>query len=128
MIRKGIAVGIILLLFVGTSISVAYDTSTDEVPPQNINLFFLKHAFVWGTYEHRWKDWVLSFEIWNENETDLTIHVIGYGAYGTNDTYIWMNIEARQVYALRHLGIIGLHRCCMFAFGWLGVTVDGVLQ
>ena len=125
MIRKGIAVGIILLLFVGTSISVAYDTSTDEVPHQNNNLFFLYHAFVWGTYENSYKHWSLSFEIWNKNVTDLTIHVIGNGPYGTNDEDIWMNVEAYNVIAQRHLGIIGPHKCCIFAFGWLGVTVMG---
>ena len=129
MIRKGIAVGIILLLFVGTSISVAYDTSTDEVrePPHSAEIYFIKYAFAWGTYEHRWKDWVGGFEIWND-DFSKTIHVIGYGPNGSNDTYIWMHIEACQVKAQRHLGIIGPHQCCIFAFGWLGVTVDGVRQ
>ena len=127
LISKCLAIGIILL-FVGTSISVANDSSTDEVPHQSGEGFFLEYAYVWGTYEHCWKDWVLSFEIWNENETDLTIHVNGYGPYGPNSEYIWMNIDACQVYALRHLGIIGPHRCCMYAFGWLGVTVYGVRQ
>ncbi len=118
----------IILLSVGTSISVAYDALTDEIrdPPQSAELYFLKYAFIWGTYEHRWKDWLLSFEIWDENTTNLTIHVIGYGPYGPSDEYIRVHIEAHYVRALRHLGIIGLHSCCIFAFGLL--TVDGVRQ
>lgn len=43
----------IILLSVGTSISVAYDALTDEIrdPHQSNDGFFLKHAFVWGTHE-----------------------------------------------------------------------------
>ena len=44
-LKSSLIVGIIML-FVGTSISVAYDSSTDEVPHQNNNLFFLNYAFV----------------------------------------------------------------------------------
>jgi hypothetical protein len=126
MIRKGIAVGIILLLFVGTSISVAYDTSTDEIPHQSVDMYFLNYAFVWGTYENCTKNWIGNFNIWNrEPWFNLTIHVIGNGPYGTNDEDIWMNVEAHNVIAQHHLGIIGPHKCCIFAFGWLGVTVMG---
>jgi len=112
-------------------VGVTYDDAlSDELRTshQSGEGFFLNYAFVWGTYEHCLKDWALSFEIWNENETDLTIHVIGYGPYGSNDEDIWMHIEACQVDALRHLGIIGPHRCCIFAFDWFGMTVYGVRQ
>jgi len=112
-------------------VAATYDDAlTDKIrdPHQSNDGFFLKHAFVWGTYEHCWKDWSLSFEIENENPTDLTIHVIGYGHYGPNDENIWVHIEACQVYAQRHLGILGPHQCCIFAFGPLGVAVYGVRQ
>ena len=126
LISKCLAIGIILL-FVGTSISVAYDTSTDEVreSPQSLDGFFLDHAFVWGTYENCTKNWIGNFHIWNgEPWFNLTIHVIGYK---TSES-CYVHIEAYQVKAQRHLGIIGPHQCCIFAFGWLGVTVFGTRQ
>jgi hypothetical protein len=125
MIRKGIAVGIILLLFAGTSISVAYDASIDEVPPQTADMYFLKHAFVWGTYENNTKYWTTGFQIWNNHDwANLTIHVIGYK---TSES-CYVHIEAYDVHAPFHLGIIGPHRCYIFAFGNPGVTVLGIRQ
>lgn len=106
--------------------AVFHDTLTDEViePPQSIDGFFLKYAFVWGTYEHRYKNYLLNFEIWNENITNLTIHVIGYK---TSES-CYVHIEAYYVDAQRHLGIIGAHSCCIFAFGFFGVEVYGIRQ
>ena len=113
-------------------VAVTYDdVLTDEVreSPQSLDAFFLDHAFVWGTYENCTKNWIGSFDIWNgEPWFNLTIQVIGYGHYGSNDEYTWVHIEAYHVKAQRHLGIIGPHQCCIFAFGWLGVTVFGVRQ
>ena len=108
--------------------AVFHDALIDEVrdPPQSAELYFLKYAFVWGTYENCTKYWIGSFEIWNDHWSNLTIHVIGYGAYGPNDEYIWMKFEAYDVHAQRHLGIIGPHSCCIFAWGLL--TVYGVRQ
>ena len=99
---------------------------TDVVsdPPQSAKLYFLKYAFVWGTYEHRWKDYLLAFEIWNDHWSNLTIHVIGYK---TSES-CYVHIEAYSVRALRHLGIIGPHSCCILAFSFLGVEVYGVRQ
>ena len=133
LIRKGLAVGIILLMLVSTSfLAGAFDdalTDEDRKQSQIDDLFLLYQAFVWGTYENCYKHWPLAFEIWNDYHwSNLTIHVIGYGPYGSNDEDIWMHIEAYQVKSHHHLGIIGPHRCCIFAFSYFGVTVDGVRQ
>lgn len=104
------------------SINVLTDVVSD--PPQSADMYFLKHAFVWGTYENCTKHWI-GFQIWNNHDwANLTIHVIGYK---TSES-CYVHIEAYDVHAPFHLGIIGPHRCYIFAFGNPGVTVLGIRQ
>ena len=112
---------LVLLLLVSTTfIAGAFDDTLpdkDRESPQSNDTMIFRYAFIWGTYEHRIKDWLLSFQIWNDDWSNLTIHVIGYWIRESR----YVHVEAYFVSALRHIGIIGPHQCCIFAFGLLTV-------
>ncbi len=118
MIRKWLAIGIILLL-VGT-VSMpgvsAKISDTSEVYEKS-DIYFFRFAFIIGEYENCEK-WFGSFSIWNSDYSIHSINVLGYSSY--QNQYIF--VKACIVDGNSRIGFIGPHHCCIFSY--FSVTVE----
>ena len=118
--RKGICLLLIFcfllinILQVQSDVAKAKDTSPKEG-------YFFSRAYVWGKYEIMDK-WFAYFHIYNSDITNNTINVLGY----QNDDHLWHRVMAHDVIGGPRIGFIGRHQCFIFAFGYLGLTVQGV--
>jgi len=84
-------------------------------------MYIFRKAFVWGTYE------ILDkgngyFHVLSSNITNYTINVLGYRKSDNQEH----RVMADDVAGLLHIGFIGRHQCCVFAFGFLPLHVYGV--
>lgn len=85
------------------------------------NVYFFGPAFIWGNYE-KMEKYIDYFHCYNSNITNYTINVLGY----EHGNHRWVRVIADDVKGGPRIGYILRHQCCMFAFGFLGITVSGV--
>jgi len=124
---KIITLGAILCLILLLNITVPihseskkidYKDNTESIA-NNGDIYFFAFAFVSGEYENRSK-WFGYFDIWNSNHSIHSINVLGYSDYQGK----YFSLKAFRVFGSHRIGFIGQHHCCMFAFGFFGVTVE----
>lgn len=99
---------------VQSDVAKAKNTSSDEG-------YYFSKAYVWGKYEIMDK-WFAYFHIYNSDINNNTINVWGY----KNWEHRWYRVMANDVEGGLRVGFIGRHQCFIFAFGYLGLTVQGV--
>jgi hypothetical protein len=99
----------------GVKTTINYEENT-ELISSNGDIYFFTFAFVKGEYENCWKH-TSYFKIWT-NSTN-TMDVLGYKAW----EHKFYSVKAGYVVGSLRIGYIGRHHCCIFAFGFSGVTV-----
>ena len=120
--RKCLAVGIILLFIeiaCMPGITANINDTSERFEKSDRDIYFFLFAFVSGEYENRSK-WFDYFDIWNSNHSIHSINVLGYSDYQGK----YFSLKAFRVFGSHRIGFIGQHHCCMFAFGFFGVTVE----
>ena len=85
----------------------------------NRDIYFFTFAFVKGEYENCWKH-TSYFKLWNSDYSIKSIDVLGYTAWD----HQFYSVKAYSVQGSLRIGFIGQHHCCIFAYGFSGVTVD----
>jgi hypothetical protein len=118
----GIIICLILLLSIavpaqGVSKTIDYEDNIESISSSR-DIYFFTFAFVKGEYENCSK-WFAYFNLWNPDFTN-TIDVLGYKAW----EHKFYSVKAFNVQGSSRIGFIGRHHCCIFAWGYSGVTVD----
>jgi len=113
-----ILLSIIVVPTQGVKKTINYEENT-ELISSNGNIYFFTFAFVKGEYENCWKH-TSYFNLWNSDYSIKSIDVLGYKAW----EHKFYSVKAYSVQGSLRIGFIGRHHCCMFAWGFSGVTVD----
>jgi hypothetical protein len=107
----------IAISFHGVGKTIDHEENTGSISNDD-EIYFFTFAFVKGEYENCWKH-VAYFRIWNSNFTN-TMDVLGYKAW----EHKFYSVKAFSVVGSHRIGFIGRHHCCIFAWGFGGVTVQ----
>jgi len=119
----GIILCLILLSIIavptqGVKKTINYEENTKLISSDR-DIYFFTFAFAKGEYENCWKH-TSYFKLWNSNFTN-TMDVLGYKAW----EHKFYSVKAYEVLGTLRIGFIGQHLCCIFAYGFSGVTVSG---
>ncbi|MFA5103016.1 MAG: hypothetical protein WC525_07660 [Candidatus Thermoplasmatota archaeon] len=98
--------------------TIDYEENTESLS-SNGDIYFFTFAFVKGEYENCWKH-TSYFRLWNSDYWIKSIDVLGYTAWD----HQFYSVKAFNVEGSLRIGFIGQHHCCIFAWGFSGVTVD----